>query len=227
MSIKLKGSTDGSVTLQAPADTSPTGTDKTLILPTGVGSANQFLQNSSTAGTLEFGALVSGDMPTGSILQVVQSHVTTTSSQAVSQNTTTDITDLSANITPKSSTSDMLVFVMWHGELSANPNNSVFGLKRGTTAIGNPAAAGSRSIGIANMNMGYYGDDNASTIDSAKYQFFDTGRSSGTSQITYQATIRNSYSGGITVYNNRTVSDVNAAGYERCASSVTIFEVAA
>ena len=54
MSIKLKGSTDGSVTLQAPADTSPTGTDKTLILPTGVGSANQILRNSSTAGTLEF-----------------------------------------------------------------------------------------------------------------------------------------------------------------------------
>jgi|TARA_R100000482_G_scaffold92720_1_gene38390 hypothetical protein len=54
MSIKLKGSTDGSVTLQAPADTSPTGTDKTLILPTGVGSANQTLKNGSTAGTLEF-----------------------------------------------------------------------------------------------------------------------------------------------------------------------------
>ena len=55
MSIKLKGSTDGSVTLQAPADTSPTGTDKTLILPTGVGSAGQVLKNGSTAGTLEFG----------------------------------------------------------------------------------------------------------------------------------------------------------------------------
>jgi|TARA_R100000482_G_scaffold13602_1_gene4055 hypothetical protein len=55
MSIKLKGSTDGSVTLQAPADTSPTGTDKTLTLPTGVGSANQVLKNGSTAGTLEYG----------------------------------------------------------------------------------------------------------------------------------------------------------------------------
>tara|TARA_A100001201_G_C4091665_1_gene202329 strand:+ start:1489 stop:2121 length:633 start_codon:yes stop_codon:yes gene_type:complete len=60
MSIKLKGSTDGSVTLQAPADTSPTGTDKTLILPTGVGSANQYLKNGSTPGTLEFGSIVQG-----------------------------------------------------------------------------------------------------------------------------------------------------------------------
>jgi hypothetical protein len=58
MSIKIKGSTDGSVTLQAPADTSPTGTDKTLTLPTSVGSAEQFLKNSGTAGELEFSSMV-------------------------------------------------------------------------------------------------------------------------------------------------------------------------
>ena len=57
MSIKLKGSTDGSVSLEAPADTSPTGTDKTLILPTGVGSADDVLKNGSTPGTLEFGPI--------------------------------------------------------------------------------------------------------------------------------------------------------------------------
>ncbi len=58
MSIKLKGSTDGSVTLQAPADTSPTGTDKTLTLPTTVGSANQFVKNGGTAGELEYSSMV-------------------------------------------------------------------------------------------------------------------------------------------------------------------------
>ena len=58
MSIKLKGSTDGSVTLQAPADTSPTGTDKTLTLPTTTGSANQFVKNGGTAGQLEFSSMV-------------------------------------------------------------------------------------------------------------------------------------------------------------------------
>lgn len=68
MSIKLKGSTDGSVTLQAPADTSPTGTDKTLILPTTTGSANQFVKNSGTAGQLEYSSMVedsSGDVGLG------------------------------------------------------------------------------------------------------------------------------------------------------------------
>ena len=58
MSIKLKGSTDGSVSLSAPADTSPTGTDITLTLPTDAGSANQFIKNSGTAGTLDYSSMV-------------------------------------------------------------------------------------------------------------------------------------------------------------------------
>ena len=58
MSIKLKGSTDGSVSLDAPADTSPTGTDVSLTLPTSAGSANQFIKNGSTAGELEHSSMV-------------------------------------------------------------------------------------------------------------------------------------------------------------------------
>lgn len=53
MSIKLKGSTDGSVTLQAPADTSPTGTDKTFTLPTQDGTAGQILKTDGS-GALSF-----------------------------------------------------------------------------------------------------------------------------------------------------------------------------
>jgi len=58
MTIKLKGSTDGSVSLQAPADTSPSGTDITMTLPTTAGSANEFVKNSGTAGTLEYSSMV-------------------------------------------------------------------------------------------------------------------------------------------------------------------------
>lgn len=65
MTLKLKGSTDGSVSLQAPADTVPTGTDKTLILPDGIGSAGQVLRNSSTPGTLEFGTISSDKIEEG------------------------------------------------------------------------------------------------------------------------------------------------------------------
>ena len=58
MTLKLNGSTDGSVSIDAPADTSPTGSDITLTLPTTVGSAEQFLKNSGTAGELEFSSMV-------------------------------------------------------------------------------------------------------------------------------------------------------------------------
>ena len=54
MTIKLKGSSAGSVSLVAPADTSPSGTDVSLTLPTTAGTAGQFLKNSATPGTLEF-----------------------------------------------------------------------------------------------------------------------------------------------------------------------------
>ena len=53
MSIKLKGSSDGSVTLQAPADTSPTGTDKTFTLPTADGTSGQVLTTNGS-GALSF-----------------------------------------------------------------------------------------------------------------------------------------------------------------------------
>ena len=58
MSIKLKGSSDGSVSFDAPSDTSPSGSDITLTLPTSAGSANQFLKNSGIAGELEYSSMV-------------------------------------------------------------------------------------------------------------------------------------------------------------------------
>ena len=55
MSIKLTGATSGSIEIDVPAAVS--GGDVSLTLPNGVGSANQYLRNGSTAGTLEFGTL--------------------------------------------------------------------------------------------------------------------------------------------------------------------------
>ena len=54
MSIKLKGTTAGSaVILAAPADTSPTGTEKTFTLPTQDGEAGQILKTNGS-GALSF-----------------------------------------------------------------------------------------------------------------------------------------------------------------------------
>ena len=53
MSIKLKGSSDGSVSLDAPADTSPSGTDVSFTLPTADGTSGQVLTTNGS-GALSF-----------------------------------------------------------------------------------------------------------------------------------------------------------------------------
>jgi len=58
MTIKLKGSTDGSVSIQAPADTSPTGNNMTLTLPTTLGSANEFVKMTDGSGTIGYSDMV-------------------------------------------------------------------------------------------------------------------------------------------------------------------------
>ena len=54
MTLRLKGSTSGDVSLKAPA----VAGDNTITLPTSNGSADQFLKNSGTAGELEFSSMV-------------------------------------------------------------------------------------------------------------------------------------------------------------------------
>ena len=53
MTLRLNGSNSGFTEVKAPA----TAGSNTITLPTSNGSANQYLRNSSTAGSLEFGSL--------------------------------------------------------------------------------------------------------------------------------------------------------------------------
>lgn len=162
----------------------------------------------------------------GAILQIQQTHLTTTSSQSLSQATVAEISGLSVSITPISSTSDMLVFVRWNGEHGIGSNyNFVFGVRRDSTDIGNPSASGNRMIGQAIIAMGFAGTDASSTPDSCYYSFLDTARSSGTSQITYKATVKTNDAG--TFYNQRTGSNLDTGDYELLTSNITVMEVAA
>ena len=54
MTLRLNGSTSGYTEIDAPA----VAGSNTLLLPTGAGSANQFLKNGSTAGSLGWSSLV-------------------------------------------------------------------------------------------------------------------------------------------------------------------------
>ena len=64
MTLKLNGSTAGSVSIDAPADTSPTGTDVTLTLPTSAGSSGEVLTTNGS-GTLSWASTSSDSITEG------------------------------------------------------------------------------------------------------------------------------------------------------------------
>ena len=161
-------------------------------------------------------------------MQVIQTHLITASSQSLSvASTVYEISGLTATITPSATTSKIMVNVKWQGEYGTSGylQSLVFGLKRDTTQIGQPATAGSRTIGISGPASGYSEADASSTQDSATYSYLDS--PSSTSALAYKATIL--LADGITgtLYNQRTVSDTDANSMERLASTITLWEIGA
>ena len=153
---------------------------------------------------------------------LVQTHLTTTSSQANSANTRTNISGLNATITPSTTSKRIKVTVRWNGEHSYSFNyNQLFGIKRDTTDVGNPAASGSLTLGMAIVAMGYYAADANTTPDSVMYSYIDSPAT--TSATTYHATYINVNAG--TLYNQRTVNDTNSVGHERLTSTIILEEI--
>jgi hypothetical protein len=201
MSIKLNGATSGSVELDVP---DAIGSDVSLTIPGAAGTLDRLER-------------------AGNILQVVQNHVTATSSVAVTAGSTFDIA-VSASITPTYSSSKVLVRVRWCGEFNNISNHDmVFRLKRDGTLIGNPPSAGSRTTGISPIAQGFWDFDADSTPDSTWFEYLDSPNT--TASVTYQmAGLTNSYSG--TFFTNRAVTDSDSSGFERLTSGITLIEVA-
>ena len=153
---------------------------------------------------------------------LVQTHLITTSSQSNTANTRTNISGLNATITPSTTSKRIKVTVHWCGEHSNSANhNQLFGIKRDTTDVGNPATAGSRPIGIATIAQGYPVADATSTPDTAMYSYIDSPAT--TSATTYHATYLNVNAG--TLYNQRSVNDSNNTSHERLTSTIILEEI--
>jgi hypothetical protein len=159
----------------------------------------------------------------GVALQVSSNLVTTAGSQSITIATVTDVTNMTCSITPSSTDSKILVQALWSGEESVNSENALFGLKRGSTEIGAAAQVGSRAYGMT-MNSSGSGDEYGSSPGFAYIQYIDS--PSTISSTTYKMTFLNEYAGA-TLYNNRTVVDGDAAGYERLTSSIILTELSA
>jgi hypothetical protein len=186
---------------------------------TATGTAGQVLTSAGAGAPPTFADAAAG----GKVLQVVTNHVTNVSSTAHLTRTATSITGLNATITPASTGSKILIQINWCGEHSAAAiQDYLFGIKRGTTNIGDGVDVNGNGIGMT-VNSGGYATEAGSSMDFACYQYIDS--PSTTSATTYHAHIYGSIGTG-TLHTNRTAVDGSSNfAYERAASSITLTEL--
>ena len=160
---------------------------------------------------------------TGQTLQVVQTLYTTPTSQVISIGTPAQIVGVAVSITPKATTSKILIFARWNGEhASGHLADFGFGIARNGTIINNAPLGGSRTSIPNFAAMGYW-NDAGSTPDTMTMFTYDSPAS--TSSVTYALYGISSYSTP-TIYTNRTVADSDAANYERMTCEIIAMEIA-
>ena len=145
--------------------------------------------------------LSSVQMPTGSVLQVVQGTYTT---QVSSSSSTYSDTGLTATITPKFATSKILVCVM-HTGCSKTTNNTFLSIQllRGASVIAFVESAAAATGTTANNYIGACGVD---YLDSP----------ATTSPVTYKTQLRSDANNAVA-----------AIGYNSSLQSITLMEIAA
>lgn len=150
----------------------------------------------------------------GTVLQVVTTNKSDTFT--TTNSSFTDVTGLSASITPKSTSNTVLVIASLSLGASYGTNSIYARLVRGSTAIAVGDSAGSRrQVSVAS-------EPNTNSMETASIVYLDAPAT--TSSTTYKIQISNNGSGTAAI--NRSVDDSNADGRPRAFSSITLMEVA-
>jgi hypothetical protein len=156
----------------------------------------------------------------GSVLQVVSTTLTTTFS--TNSSSYTDVTGLSVSITPKFSTSKILVLLnVSMGGWTSSGNG--LQLVRGSTPI--CIATGTSGQQISSLGDSYVGGNDR--VVSQALSFLDSPAT--TSATTYKAQAIGGSGGGGTsyVYINRDANDTGNTSHTRATSTITVMEIAA
>ena len=195
-SVSISGDVSGAISIAAPSAagsgvlTLPTGTD------TLVGKATtDTLTNKSIAATQLTGTIAASALPAGSVLQVVSA---TYATQTTNSTTTYADTGLTATITPRSTSSKILVFITMSGleKSTANVANSLgFKLLRDATLVSEYAQ--------------YISYTNSATILFGSHPFNYLDSPSSTSALAYKVQFKNMVaSGTVYVQSNSNVSTI-------------------
>jgi len=158
----------------------------------------------------------------GKILQVVQTVKTDTYSESIGGNGVgSNITGMSAAITPSSSSNKIFVLVNISIGRSDVDSASAVGVQllRGTTLIGIGDAASNRTRVSAQTDI-----ISLKAIETISIKFLDS--PSTTSATTYNLKFFNSDGDSSTISLNKSHNDSDSASRGRAASSITLMEVA-
>ena len=166
-------------------------------------------------------ALTSADLPAGTVLQVVSTTKTDIYSASVTDpNFTSNVTGLEASITPRSTSSKILVQVSISGARDGNYVIVVPRLMRDSTPIGIATSAGSRTAATSPQIIVSGATAN---IGVANINFLDSPNT--TSSITYGVQLAGVGSTH-TVFVNRGATDFDNSNYARGISTITLMEIA-
>ena len=176
-------------------------------------AANSYVIDVAAGSSLDLSA--GAVLPAGSILQVVS----TTKGDAFSTTSTSyvDVTGLSATITPRSTSSKILISIDSNEDIQTSVTEVYFQVTRNGTPVGIADAAGSRT-----RNGVYLVDRSADEPEIVSYSYLDS--PSSTASLTYQLQVRGNT--GNSVYINRRATDTDSSTIGRSVSTITLMEVA-
>jgi hypothetical protein len=202
ISVTPNASGTANFTIASPA----TNTDRTLTLPDNTGT---ILTSASS--------VASSQLPTGSVLQVLQA--TKTDAFSTTSTSPVDITGLSVTITPSSSSNKILVSYSTVGSINGDIAHGYFNMVRGATAIFKADVAGSRTSATSVLNQ-----PNGGQMLCYSQTYLDSPAT--TSATTYKLQLNSS--NGNAIYVNRSARDFDSAAYDgRAVSSFTVMEIKA
>ena len=216
--IIVAGNTSGSITISAPL----VAGSGTLTLPNGtdtlIGKATtDTLTNKSIAATQLTGTIAAAALPAGSVLQVVSTAKTDTFTSATLG--WLDVTGLSVSITPRSTSSKIMVFGRITGLGTIGATRMQMRLVRDATAISIGDAASAR-LQVSGNEI--YGGADADALLGSTVFYLDSPAT--TSASTYKIQVLNG-NGVSTIYINRTQNDTNSVITPRATSSITVMEI--
>ncbi len=168
--------------------------------------------------TTSYNSLRYGDVSltsTGKVLQVV----TATSTAAFSSSSATyvDLTGITANITPASTSNKIMIYAVITLQNNDDVNHAYALLKRDTTTLIIADTASNRTC--ASMVV-----SGTATLEHPPRGFTFLDSPNTTSEVTYKIQVRGSNTNGI--YMNRSQGDNNAATHDgRSASTFTLMEI--